>query len=235
MNIVVCDDVKADMVNTARMIKKYFQLKKITINLVLYKDAESLLKDEKQYDLYFLDIILGNENGINIAKNILKKYGKATIFLMSTSNDYILDGYKVRAIRYFIKPLIWEDFSYELNEALNYLFLEEEYISVESNPGEKLYLSTVLYLEKSNRKVIFNTYGSKYVSKRNISDWYNELKNKNFIMPYKGIIVNLANIARIEKDTIILKNSKDLPISRNYIKNVREKFYDFLIEEGRKL
>lgn len=235
MNIVVCDDVKTDMALTAKMIHKFFDIKKTPINLVLYKDADSLLDDKNEYDLYFLDIMLGDKNGIEIAKNILIRQGRAIIFLLSMSNEFILDGYKVRAIRYFIKPLIWEEFSHELNEALNFFNLNESFVFIDSNINEKIFLSTILFLEKSGRKVIVHTYTGEYISNRNISDWYGELGEKNFVIPYKGIIVNMGNIKRIEKNILILKNEHEIPISRNYVKSIKESFKEYIIEESRKI
>lgn len=233
MNIVICDDVKSDGIVTAKMLYRFFEWKRIPLHLVLYDNARSLLEDEHIYDLYFLDIMLGDVNGIEIAGKIIEKRKKAAIFLLSASNEFILDGYKVRAIRYFLKPLIWEEFSFELNEVLNYLTADESYIIIDSGSNEKIFLSAILFLEKIDRKVIVHTYENNYVSNRSITDWFSELRDVNFVIPYKGIIVNVENIKRIEKKAIVLKNDIELPVSRNYMKSVKEKFKKYIFEESR--
>ena len=165
--------------------------------------------------------------------------------------------YKSRVIIFSIILLILIGFAFIQNKNLitdqtvnNPLFLQYKgdiyidkkdkslnlpFVFIDSNPNEKIFLSTILFLEKSGRKVIVHTYTGEYVSNRNISDWYDELGEKNFVIPYKGIIVNMGNIKRIEKNILILKNEHEIPISRNYVKSIKENFKEYIIEESRKI
>lgn len=62
-----------------------------------------------------------------------------------------------------------------------------------------------------------------------ISFWTQELKEYNFFLCYRGILVNLAAIQHLSGRQVILKNEEHLPISRNYYKKIREQYLNRII------
>jgi len=60
--------------------------------------------EKERFDLVFLDIYLENENGVDTAEELRRFDGDYIIVFTTTSPDHALDGYRVRALHYLVKP-----------------------------------------------------------------------------------------------------------------------------------
>ena len=96
MRIAVCDDC----------MEEALSLKKILIGqeVNIYSNAESLLADveenNKQYDLYLLDIFMeGSMNGIELAKKLRMVQEEAQLCFVSTSDDFYREAYALYAVQ----------------------------------------------------------------------------------------------------------------------------------------
>ena len=69
-----------------------------------------------KYQIIFLDIELKNENGIDIAEKIRKTNENVEIIFLTAFIQYAVDGYKVKAYRFLVKPVNYDDFVFQLNE-----------------------------------------------------------------------------------------------------------------------
>ena len=78
MNFLICDENKAD---------------------ALY------LKDLLKYEFLFLNIKLENKNGIELGIQIKEEFPNLHIILTSAYKEYLEDGYKTKADRFFVKPI----------------------------------------------------------------------------------------------------------------------------------
>ena len=80
---------------------------------------------EPDIDLIFLDIRMPDINGIELAK-IVEQYrvkGNLRIIFTTAFDQYALDGYKVDALDYLLKPFSFVDFSKSVAKALGYFEL----------------------------------------------------------------------------------------------------------------
>lgn len=80
---------------------------------------------EQDIDLIFLDIRMPDINGIELAK-IVEQYrvkGNLRIIFTTAFDQYALDGYKVDALDYLLKPFSFVDFSKSVAKALSYFEL----------------------------------------------------------------------------------------------------------------
>lgn len=80
---------------------------------------------EQEIDLIFLDIRMPDINGIELAK-IVEQYrvkGNLRIIFTTAFDQYALDGYKVDALDYLLKPFSFVDFSKSVAKALGYFDL----------------------------------------------------------------------------------------------------------------
>ena len=84
-----------------------------------YHNAITAMKDlrEEPVQLLFLDIQMPELSGIELAK-ILPKYTK--IIFTTAFSQYAIEGYKVNAIDYLLKPISYQDFVSSTNKVLEY-------------------------------------------------------------------------------------------------------------------
>ena len=57
------------------------------------------------FDLYLLDIIMPNENGIDLGRKIHTIDKGGTIFYLTSSIDFAVDAFSVKASQYLLKPI----------------------------------------------------------------------------------------------------------------------------------
>ena len=120
MRIALCEDdsVQADMF--VRLLDKTADKLGIKAETDVYNCAEDMkeeLSDEDiPYDVYFLDIELGDDNGISLAKWIKAGYKEAVIVFITSHTDYMQKAFDVHAFNYIVKPAGEERLSMILSE-----------------------------------------------------------------------------------------------------------------------
>ena len=107
MRIALCDDEKAHQDKIGAMLAEY---PGNDINLKVYSEAEKLLEQIEWggrdiFDLYILDVIMPGMSGIELGENLRDVGVSAPIIYLTTSKDYAVDSYNVRAFHYLVKPV----------------------------------------------------------------------------------------------------------------------------------
>ena len=101
MHIAVCDDNADDIKRVTFFINNRHTYK----TFLNPSSLLSSLDDGEHFDLYILDICLGNKNGIELATEI-KRYDKdPLICFISASNEFYRDAYNLYVFQYLLKPL----------------------------------------------------------------------------------------------------------------------------------
>lgn len=203
-----------------------------------HNSAIGALKDieNKDLQLVFLDINMPGLNGIELAR-IIKNREDALIHIIFTTGfeRFALEGYKVNALDYLIKPISYEEFitaafkakiSIEKNSPgataryneNDFIFLRVEYELV------KAYLKNILYFEGSKDyvKVYTENPHSCIRSLTTMKDLENKLPLNSFMRIHRSFIVSLDKINTISKGSVRI-GSTFIPISGQY----RESFKKF--------
>ena len=107
MKIAICDDDKNELFHILSLLADY-QIQKNTD--FSYKPFESSMElatnaVEERYDIYLLDVVMPGLNGMELAKEI-RSYDKAAdIIFLTTSPEFAVESYTVKASNYLIKPI----------------------------------------------------------------------------------------------------------------------------------
>lgn len=192
------------------------------------------LINTSKIDLIFLDIQMPDLTGIEFAKIINKD--KKIIFT-TAYQQFALEGFKVEAVDYLLKPFNYEEFLTASNKAFRYFGLlqkaenkdvnnsyEENYLFVKSEYKiKKIIYDEILYIEGlkdyvkiyiENQKPIMSLISMKSLEEK--------LPDNKFIRIHRSYIVNTDKINTIERSRIVF-GEKYIPISDGY-KDVFQKF-----------
>jgi DNA-binding LytR/AlgR family response regulator len=175
-------------------------------------------------DLLFLDIQMPDLSGIEFAK-ILNNNSK--VIFTTAYQQFALEGFKVDAIDYLLKPFSYEEFLTASNKALkyfellekaekkietsdNYLFVKAEYKIRKINFNEILYIEGLkdyvrIYIE--NEKPVMSLISMKLLDEK--------LPASKFMRIHRSYIVNVEKIKIIERSRIVF-GDKYLPVSDGY-------------------
>ncbi len=189
------------------------------------------LENGKNYDYIFLDYELKEKNGYEVGK-LLRQINKDFKLIYVTSHDDKVFECIENGIFFFVrKKHLKEDLDKCLTTIIN-LEKTNGYFTFPTVNGElRVELSKILYIESVNRNIYLKTESFNIeIKKLILKDIYDVLESKNFIYINKGTIINLKNIAYIDKDIVFLANKEQLLISRRRCKEVNHSYLKYKLE-----
>lgn len=192
-------------------------------------------------DILFLDIQMPDMSGIELAKIISDK---TLVIFVTAFQQYAIEGFKVNAIDYLLKPVSYAEFLTSAQKALKiytlinntdkvadntednktnlnqgYIFVKTEYKLI------KVEVKDILYIEGLKDYVKIFIEGEKHplVSKISMKQIEDSLDQNDFIRVHRSYIVRKDKIKVIERNRIVFGN-EFIPVSDSY----KEQFFNFL-------
>ncbi|MEP5254217.1 MAG: LytTR family DNA-binding domain-containing protein [Winogradskyella arenosi] len=196
-------------------------------------EAMEYIKDQP-VDLLFLDIQMPDLTGIEFSKMLPKD----TRVIFTTAFDhYALEGFKVEAIDYLLKPFDYAEFLVAANKANTWFELvkgqrqsvlseEKEFLFVKSEYKQlRIKLADVLYFEglKDYIKIWIKDNPKPILTLMSLKSLEEELPSTQFMRVHRSFIVSLDNIDVIERSQIII-NDQRITVSEHY----KPKFLEFI-------
>lgn len=201
---------------------------------------------EQCIDLLFLDIQMPELSGLELSRiikeqnNSDKKNSLGTKIIFTTAfEQYAIDGYKVEAIDYLLKPISYSEFLQAATKARSIILQEQAFSAATAgnnqNRAEVLYIKSeykyiqvqirdIIYIEglKDYIKIYTKTNTTPLLTLMSMKSAEEKLVPFSFMRVHRSYIVNIPEIKIIEKGRIILKNEKVLPIGESYRNNIFE-------------
>jgi two-component system LytT family response regulator len=194
-------------------------------------DAMDVLKREK-IELMFVDISMPDLSGMDLVKSLTEK--PYTVFTTAFS-EYAVDGFKVDAVDYLLKPIGYNDFLKAVNKARDLAEKSGKASQQKEDPdhifvksGYKLMrieLSEIKYIESMHEYVRIHLENSKPIMTLASMKAIEELLPAGrFLRVHRSFIVNTSKVNVIERNRIVFDNNVYIPVSDQY----KQRFQDFL-------
>lgn len=235
IRICILDDDVASAKQMQQILTEYLTSHKISFEIDLYERGTSLLNvlsDRKNtYQIYFMDILMPGLSGIQTAKEIRKNDRTAHIIFLTSSTEYAIEGYEVRAYDYLQKPLNPDRLFHTLSELLG----------TEENPSAKwlqlkingvlnnIPYNNICYIEAQRNKLLvtLNT-GEQLESYTTFSSILTLLKEEaDFTQTHRSYLINMRYIREFTSTSIRLQSDYQIPVSRNFSKSVKQDYFEF--------
>ncbi|HLW09698.1 MAG TPA: LytTR family DNA-binding domain-containing protein [Fermentimonas sp.] len=189
---------------------------------------------KEKVDVLFLDIQMPEVNGMDFAHTISSQ---TRIIFTTAFSEYAIEGYRVNALDYLLKPFSFEEFVTAAKKALNWFEITKQKVTGEidkdkdrerENVGifiksEYKYLH-ILYDEiilieglKDYVKIHTSTNPNPILSLMSLKQLEEDLPYSNFIRVHRSYIVNIDKISSINKNRILI-GKKTIPIGETYKK-----------------
>ncbi|MDO6439184.1 LytTR family DNA-binding domain-containing protein [Cyclobacterium sp. 1_MG-2023] len=187
-------------------------------------------------DLIFLDIQMSDLTGMELARVLEGRKGKPSpkIIFTTAYNQFAIEGYKVDALDYLLKPFGYEEFLSASQKALKYF--EQQTENKNSNAEDYLFLKVEYQLVKVMLKDIILVEGYKdYVkvhlegkespllSLTTLKNMEELLPENQFMRVHRSFIISLEQIKSISKSTVNM-GIMNIGISEGY----KERFLQFI-------
>ncbi len=218
MNIAICDDEKSFRDFLEKHLRNYFDEKSIPLNIIQFASGEELLENNLLFDLVFLDVEMGNINGIDTGKELKKKNPHNIIFVITSYNGYLDDAFKIQAFRFLSKPLDILRLYRALNDVAELLNNEMiVFYDVQSGQDVRIYSNDIIYIEIVKKKTKIVTVNDTYYSNEKISYWKNRLNAISFVCPHSSYIANIDYSINHTRTLLVLAK-------RDLYKNIIERY-----------
>lgn len=237
MKIAICDDDKNELFRILSILADY-QLERNTE--FSYKPFESSVElsaesSHERYDIYLLDIVMPGLDGMELAREI-RSYDKAAdIIFLTSSSEFAVESYQVKASNYLMKPL-QKDRVFEALDDIMRTRIEDRdsCIVLRSNIGvHKVRLSEIVYVEALNRKVIYYlknnsqiTCAEKFAAVCNLL-----LQHQEFLLVHRSFVVNMNYIRSIDATDMCLANDSCIPLAQRRVPEIKRLYLAFQMEE----
>ncbi len=242
MRIAVVDDEEDVRIAVRRYITEVFCRycsDKDAVKVDLFEAAEPLLNcfDKHGYDLVLLDIYLPGIDGMEAARRLRAENADVGIIFLTSSEEYLLDGYRVFADGYFLKPLgeASEDFFAALRRVFVRRTKMAQALFVEYN-GYALDVpfKKICYVDiKGGRLHLFLATQEICLTRPFTYEWAAEhlLSDARFLECYHRIIVNMDFIEQMQAGEFLLAGDVHLPISRRRSSAVKIAYMQYLLNK----
>lgn len=236
ISIALCDDEVKYLDFYEQKIKKIANKHQLLVDIIRFKNGESLLfyleDNPNKFDIIYLDVLIGVMTGIDTALLIRKFNEFAKIIFLTNSEAYVYNAFETKATSYLIKNLHDNKFEAVFLATVNSLnaSLNKGIIRFKRQQDDVSFnLSDITHFESYKRLVLVHTSEKKiHEFYYKLSDLALELKDKDFIITHRSFLVNLQYIQRITPDSIYLKNQVMIPLSRNLQQTVKKTYIDYL-------
>lgn len=185
-------------------------------------------------DLLFLDIQMPDLTGIEFSKMLPKN---TRVIFTTAFDEYALEGFKVDALDYLLKPFDYAEFLVAANKASQWFELvrggqqatlseEKEFLFVKSEYKQlRIKLADVLYFEglKDYIKIWLKDHPKPVLTIMSLKALEEELPATKFMRVHRSFIVALNNIQVIERSQIVI-NEQRITVSEQY----KPKFLEFV-------
>lgn len=234
MRIAICDDLTECRRSVGCYAGEYLKLHHIEYCIDEFKTGADLLTSDEIYDILFLDIELGDLNGIAIAKEIQKKHKNTVILVVTAYHQYLDDAMDIQVTRYIDKPATQDRIFAALDKALSVINESVITLHIKDSHIARLKASDIIYAEAKLKGVFIYTNETAYQVKETMKQIRSMLTASCFAVPHNSYIVNLNNIRDFQRNEITLAQPySDIRISVATRKQAefKRRFLDFIGED----
>lgn len=193
-------------------------------------DLVEVYRKGRRFHLVILDMMMSPMDGIETAMNIRRYDTEVPILIVTATPEYAIDGYKVNASRYILKPVEKSGFLREVQGLLDRGDKNKcRYYSFTCDSGVvKLELEDISYFESDMRTITVHTNHESYAFTGRIKELEEQLRQQSFVRVHKSYIVNLKSVHRIFKDTITMSDGGVVPLSKNRSKEIHTLLLEYM-------
>lgn len=190
--------------------------------------AMEFLETDSDIDLFFLDIQMPDLTGIEFSRLLP---AKSKVVFTTAFDQYAIEGYKVNALDYLLKPFDYNEFlnaaqkarnHFEKNSLQNtenqqnnknsdFIFVKSEYRQIKINFSEILYIEGL----KDYVKIYTSSHPRPILTLMSLKKLEEELPSEQFMRVHRSYIISLEKIEAIERNHVVIKDGF-ITIAPNY-------------------
>ncbi|MCI8401457.1 MAG: response regulator transcription factor [Lachnospiraceae bacterium] len=218
MNIVVCDDDAGARMQMKEYLCRFEKEHNTELTLRFYESGEAFLSDyPEKMDILFLDIRMYQVSGMDIARRIRDFDDELCIIFISNMTQYALEGYRVHAFDFLVKPFGYRTFEREMALAVRRAEGQKnDSITIKNDDGVfRLFLREILYVETGDHRLLVHGREKDLYCYVTMGQLEKKLGEKGFFRCHQSFLINLAYVEELGKDSVTMRDGACMPVSRH--------------------
>lgn len=238
LNIAICDDEVCYRKLVMRLIEKYNTERNCNLSVTPYEHDSKLLEDAKKngfFDAYILDVVMPGMNGIELGHTLREMGFNGKILYLTSSEEYAIDAFKVKAYNYILKPIEPENFFLALDDAFHIDTTQDSTdIVIKSTKGNiKVNSEHILYAALDKRAISYYLTDGQIIHGRSIRVSFSEatqdlLQESSFTVCGASMVINLQYIQVIEDNSVTFQNGEKIFVPQRAVKKLLSDWKSFL-------
>lgn len=236
MKIAICDDDSRELDRILSFIDTYRRESRVQIIYKAFQSATELISNVSSGDfsILLMDILMPGINGMQAAHEIRGFDAGVKIVFLTSSPEFAVESYAVKAYDYILKPVSKD----KLFSILDAVIADEqkplEGLTVKTQSGmTRILFSRLAFVEIMNKKLYFHLAdGSVQEVTSSLAAFEEELLARaEFVKVHRSFIVNLWQVSELGSKELITHAGKTVPISRLLYGKVREAYMKHMFLE----
>lgn len=241
LSIAICDDEEKQRHEIAALIKNYLESRPDLHGQVeMFQNGRELLARAKElagFDLYILDILMPELNGIETGRHLRALGDGGEIIYLTNSNDFAADSYDIRAFFYLLKPVDQKKFFQVLDGAEQKLNRRRSSaVVVNTDQGHRrILLENIQYVERLGRCIRYYCTDG-IVDSQTIRVSFRKmvaplLTDKRFYLCGASFVLNFQYVIGVTGQTALLEGGHTVALPRMTVTAFKKAWGSYWLEE----
>lgn len=242
--ISICDDEIHEIRKIQNIVKNFMIRNTIKYSITVFISGEDLIKSKEVFDVVFLDISMGEMDGLEVGIKLYQKNLNIRIIYVTSFNEFLNEAVNyAHAFAYLSKPIEEEQMFKQISELVKIIGIDKDdkvemefrnVIEVGGDEKEHLFvkvpISSIIYYEyvKSTRKIRVKMKNKIYEFTGTMIEIEQKMKMYEFGVCCRGFLVNLQHVIKVKGTKVYLISGEELPLSQKRAAKFKEQLGNFV-------
>ena len=228
MKIAICDDERIFTDIFREKLEMTAEKCGIECTVSAFLNGAEMISMLNRFDAVFLDVDMPGLSGEETAEYIIGSEKTLPIIFVTNHDDFVFSSFRYRPFGFLRKRYIDSELEDIIKRLDKYLTeIERCYTFNSHNKLISVRLNDINYIEVYGHETLVHTANAVLTTSKALSAIEKELSEYGFIRTHKSFIVNTRYIFSVERNSIILSNGENLPVSRTKLADIKQMMIKF--------
>ncbi len=217
MKIALVDDEEVYLAQMTDICRGYMAKNACRIETFPFTNGAAFLDalSENSFSIVFLDIYMGEMDGISIARRLRERDSACILVFLTTSKEFMPEAFSFHAFDYISKPVTSERVEKVLDDALRVLPQPQKYIELACERKiERVFLKDIVFvISDAHYLEVFLTDGNTLRCRMTMTNFTLLVADEpRFVLANRGVLLNAEHLLSFDNGCCVMDNGKRLPI-----------------------
>lgn len=216
--------------NDIVLLERYVKENSLSLETAIFRNGYEFLDTKEEFDAVLMDIDMPGLNGMEVAEKLREKNKTIDIIFTTNLPQFAVDGYKVQALDFVIKPVTFPNLSFAMEKVVEKKrnIVNGSFFLRIGGFAKRINNEEVLYIEMVNHYIVLHETDMEPLRIRGSLKMIEDLLNPEiFVKINSGIIINISKVSSFENGLVLMEDGSNLPLSRSHKKEFAVRLAEF--------